>query len=99
MPRSPSDSVRLNEIGQKKAWALDSISVEGVSKTSCLLRFPFLQHNNWSNTGPKGIAQPDGTLKANGWGNEACMALLDNKFGDGLKWHDEPCNTRRFGEQ
>jgi len=52
-------------------------------------------HNNWSNTGPKGIAQPDGTLKANGWGNEACMAVLDNKFGDGLKWHDEPCNNRR----
>jgi len=52
-------------------------------------------YNNWSTTGPKGIPQPDGTLKANGWGNEACVALLDNKFNDGLKWHDEPCNNRR----
>lgn len=52
-------------------------------------------YNNWSSTGPGGRRQPDGTLKPNGWGNEACMALLDNKFNDGLKWHDEPCNNRR----
>ena len=53
------------------------------------------QFNNWSTTGPTGRRQPDGTLKPNGWGNEACMALLDDKFGDGVKWHDEPCNNRR----
>jgi hypothetical protein len=52
-------------------------------------------YNNWSTTGPTGRRQPDGTLKPNGWGNEACMALLDNKYNDGLKWHDEPCNNRR----
>lgn len=52
-------------------------------------------YNNWSTTGPNGRSQPDGTLKSNGWGKEACMALLDNKYNDGLKWHDEPCNNRR----
>ncbi|QQP32419.1 Putative LOC100748578, partial [Caligus rogercresseyi] len=39
--------------------------------------------------------QPDGDLKSDGFGKEACMALLDNKYSDGLRWHDEPCNTRR----
>ena len=44
--------------------------------------------NGWSNTGPNGRAQPDGILKQDGFGNQACMALLDNFFNDGLKWHD-----------
>ena len=26
---------------------------------------------------------------------KACVALLDNKYNDGLKWHDEPCSNRR----
>ncbi|XP_040571052.1 uncharacterized protein [Lepeophtheirus salmonis] len=51
--------------------------------------------NNWSPTGPAGQPQPDGELKSDGFGKEACMALLDNKYGDGVRWHDEPCNNRR----
>jgi len=51
--------------------------------------------NGWSNTGPNGRAQPDGILKQDGFGNQACMALLDNFFNDGLKWHDTKCNDRR----
>ena len=53
------------------------------------------EYNNWSFTCPNGLSQPDGTLRSDGWGFEACMALLDNQYNDGLKWHDEPCNNRR----
>jgi len=43
--------------------------------------------NNW------GPGQPDGTIRADGFGNEACTALL-LKNGN-FNWYDEPCNTRR----
>jgi len=52
--------------------------------------------NAWSNSGPEGRAQPDGLLKADGFGQQACMALLDNFFRDGLSWHDTKCNDRRL---
>jgi len=52
--------------------------------------------NGWSGTGPIGKSQPDGLLKADGFGEQACMALLDNFFGDGLSWHDTKCNDRRL---
>jgi len=43
--------------------------------------------NNW------GPGQPDGTVRADGFGNEACTALL---LRNGVyQWYDEPCNTRR----
>ena len=51
--------------------------------------------NGWSESGPGGRAQPDGILKQDGFGQQACMALLDNFFNDGLKWHDTKCNDRR----
>ena len=44
--------------------------------------------NGWSSSGPGGRAQPDGILKQDGFGQQACMALLDNFFNDGLAWHD-----------
>ena len=44
--------------------------------------------NGWSSTGPSGRAQPDGILKQDGFGEQACMAVLDNFFNDGLSWHD-----------
>ncbi len=51
--------------------------------------------NNWAATGSRGGAQPDGAIRTDGFGNEACMAMIDdNRFG-GAKWHDEPCNVRR----
>jgi len=51
--------------------------------------------NGWSNNGQSGRAQPDGILKQDGFGDQACMALLDNFFNDGLSWHDTKCNDRR----
>ena len=44
--------------------------------------------NGWSDTGSTGRPQPDGILKPDGFGQQACMALLDNFFNDGLSWHD-----------
>jgi len=43
--------------------------------------------NNW------GPGQPNGRVKSDGFGTEACTALLQ-KNGQ-YQWYDEPCNTRR----
>jgi len=51
--------------------------------------------NAWSDSGPGGRTQPDGILKADGFGEQACMAVLDNVYNDGLTWHDTKCNDRR----
>ncbi len=53
------------------------------------------QFNNWAQNGPSGRVQPDGAIRADGFGAEACMALVNEPRFGGLKWHDEPCNTRR----
>jgi len=51
--------------------------------------------NAWSDSGPGGRIQPDGILKADGFGEQACTAILDNVYNDGLTWHDTKCNDRR----
>ena len=51
--------------------------------------------NEWSLSGSRGVRQPDGFTPAGGLGEEPCMAVLDNKFQDGGKWHDTSCNDRR----
>ena len=28
------------------------------------------------------------------WHDEACLAVLNNKFGDGIAWHDVSCHFR-----
>jgi len=28
------------------------------------------------------------------WHDEACLAVLNNHYGDGIKWHDVSCHTR-----
>ncbi|KAK4292538.1 hypothetical protein Pmani_034707 [Petrolisthes manimaculis] len=49
-------------------------------------------HRNWSHTGRFGIRQPD-----NAEGNEVCLGLLNNFYGDGVKWHDIACHhTKRI---
>jgi hypothetical protein len=54
------------------------------------------QFNNWATTGTRNSPQPDGGIRADGFGNEACVALINNANYGGLKWHDEVCNTRRL---
>ena len=43
----------------------------------------------WSRTGATGRGQPD-----NAGGDEHCLAVLNNAFGDGITWHDVACDRR-----
>ncbi|KAF2361927.1 C-type lectin-like [Trinorchestia longiramus] len=45
---------------------------------------------DWSHTGGARRAQPD-----NREGNEVCLAILNNFYGDGVKWHDVACSHRK----
>jgi len=49
-------------------------------------------HNNvnWSNTGGAGRAQPD-----NREGDEVCLAVLNNFYNDGVRFHDVSCHHRK----
>ncbi|XP_050723168.1 L-selectin-like [Eriocheir sinensis] len=49
-----------------------------------------LDFADWSHTGGRGRPQPD-----NREGNEDCLAVLDNIYNDGLKWHDVACSHRK----
>jgi len=67
-------------------------TLQGMGETNV---FNGRKFNGWSSTGPLSKAQPDGILKADGFGEQACAAVLDNVFNDGLTWHDTKCNDRR----
>jgi len=43
--------------------------------------------NKWSHTGGSGRKQPDSRE-----GEEACLAVLNNFYQDGIKWHDVACH-------
>jgi len=45
---------------------------------------------NWSNTGGAGRPQPD-----NREGNEFCVAVLNNFYRDGVRFHDVSCHHRK----
>ncbi|XP_023343172.1 uncharacterized protein LOC111712710 isoform X1 [Eurytemora carolleeae] len=68
-------------------------TLQGMGETNV---FDGRKYNAWSFTGPLNKSQPDGLLKADGFGEQACMGLLDDFFGDGLAWHDTKCNDRRL---
>jgi len=46
--------------------------------------------NKWSNTGGANRPQPD-----NREGNERCLAVLNNFYNDGVKFHDVSCHHRK----
>lgn len=50
------------------------------------------RYNNvrWSNTGGAGRSQPD-----NREGNEFCLAVLNNFYNDGVRFHDVSCRHRK----
>jgi hypothetical protein len=73
---------------------LGTAGARHITHSRLIINFTF-QFNGWSSTGPLNKAQPDGILKADGFGEQACTALLDDFFGDGLTWHDTKCNDRR----
>nr|XP_053643682.1 uncharacterized protein LOC128696461 [Cherax quadricarinatus] len=47
-------------------------------------------YTNWSVTGRRGLPQPD-----NDEGNEQCLAVLNNRYNDGVTWHDSNCLSPR----
>nr|XP_045618753.1 macrophage mannose receptor 1-like isoform X1 [Procambarus clarkii] len=44
--------------------------------------------DDWSHTGGLGRPQPDNREN----GNENCLSVLNNIYGDGIKWHDVACH-------
>ncbi|CAL4198713.1 unnamed protein product, partial [Meganyctiphanes norvegica] len=50
-----------------------------------------ISYNNWSHTGGARRPQPDNRER----GGEKCLAILNNFYRDGLKWHDVACHHRK----
>jgi len=52
--------------------------------------------HDWSHTGGLGVQQPDNREETQLHGDtEACMAVLNNYYGDGIKWHDVACTHEK----
>ncbi len=51
---------------------------------------------DWSETGGAGKPQPDNReLELTGKNDEACLAVLNNYYGDGIVWHDIACYHKK----
>ena len=50
---------------------------------------------NWSHTGGSGKPQPDNREAEEGTGQESCVGILNNFYGDGIKWHDVACHHQK----
>ncbi|XP_071535617.1 P-selectin-like [Panulirus ornatus] len=46
----------------------------------------------WSQTGGAGLKQPDNREFGETKTDEACLAILNNFYSDGIKWHDVACH-------
>ncbi len=42
-----------------------------------------------------GIRQPDNREEREGGETESCVAVLNNFYGDGIKWHDVACTHEK----
>jgi len=52
--------------------------------------------HSWSHTGGLGVPQPDNREETQLHGEtEACLAVLNNYYGDGIKWHDVACTHEK----
>jgi len=47
---------------------------------------------DWSHTGGSQQPQPDNREFGENGNDEACIAVLNNFYGDGIKWHDVACH-------
>jgi len=50
---------------------------------------------DWSNTGGSRIPQPDNREQREGGEDEACIAVLNNFYADGIRWHDVACSHKK----
>ncbi len=46
--------------------------------------------HEWSHTGGNGRPQPDNRV-----GGESCLAVMNNFYQDGIKWHDVHCTEEK----
>ncbi|KAH1017174.1 hypothetical protein HUJ05_007872 [Dendroctonus ponderosae] len=53
------------------------------------------ESNDWSFTGGNEVQQPDNREFALKGKPENCLAILNNRYNDGIHWHDEVCSRRR----
>lgn len=52
---------------------------------------------DWSKTGGAGKPQPDNReLELTGKNDEACLAVLNNYYKDGVVWHDIACYHKKL---
>lgn len=63
-------------------WASTGIRIPSTK------RCPYCE---WSNTGGLKEPQPDNREQRQGGKEEACVAILNNFYKDGIKWHDVEC--------
>merc|ERR1712176_1691730 len=58
------------------------------------IRFSDSQH--WSHTGGAGLPQPDNRAAGEQPPSpETCLAILNNFYADGIKWHDVACHHKK----
>lgn len=48
-----------------------------------------VSYSNWSNSGAKGLKQPDDFTT-----DEGCLAILNNWYADAVVWHDIECQDK-----
>jgi len=69
-------------------WSANQVAMPATNSTH---RF-----HSWSHTGGLGVPQPDNREETQLHGDtEACMAVLNNYYGDGIKWHDVACTHEK----
>ncbi|XP_043215602.1 lectin-like isoform X2 [Amphibalanus amphitrite] len=83
----------------KVARLMGVLKVDGVWTSGARSQYDFYwglgepvsysRFKGWSRTGAVGRGQPD-----NAGGDEHCLAVLNNAFGDGITWHDVACDRR-----
>jgi len=76
--------------GAKYFWTGGKLNVNSRSRK---INWPSLNsydNVNWSNTGGAGLPQPD-----NREGNESCVAVLNNFYNDGVRFHDVSCHHKK----
>jgi len=66
-------------------WSGSNARIPATNSTS-------VWRGEWSNTGGGGKAQPDNREFGENGNDEACIAVLNNFYNDGLAWHDVACH-------
>ena len=73
--------------GQKWFWTGGRVSGQSISWPNGVSQNANQLRNLFSHTGGRGVPQPD-----NREGDEFCLAVLNNFYQDGVKFHDVSCH-------